>query len=67
MGNDPRGMTEALPIVQEYLRREKLAKLGYVSDMRTLSAWKADCFETIANKIAEVQAKKLKKSNKKGR
>jgi hypothetical protein len=61
VGNDPRGHTEALPIVREYLARERLSKIGYLGDINSLPAWKADCFEAIAVQIESVREKKNKK------
>ncbi len=54
-------VNEAAPIFHEYVMRKRLAKLGYVSDMSTLSAFKAECFYLIDVEVDDTQAKEAQR------
>jgi hypothetical protein len=59
--------TAAADMVALYAERKRLAKLGFTTDIGTLSSFTADCFLLIDTKIDELQAKELEKQRKKGR
>jgi hypothetical protein len=42
--------------------RQRLAKIGYSSDIANLPAWKADLFCLISGYIDQLQAEELKKA-----
>ena len=61
-------ITEAAPLVSEYLTRLKLAKIGYRFDPAKIDAEKADGFVIVADEIEKAEADETKKrAKKKGR
>lgn len=64
-GKDPRGRTDAYPIVQEYFERKALSEIGFTSDLGSLPAWKAKSFQAIASEIAAHREREFEKSRKK--
>jgi hypothetical protein len=55
---------EAAPLVAEYVQRMRMAKLGYQSDTKALSAFKGAAFSLIAEEIAKLQDADLKKKTR---
>jgi len=53
-------VNEAAPLVHEYNTRVRLAKLGYRSDLGSLSAFKAECFTLIDRTLDAERAKEAK-------
>lgn len=47
-------------IVHEYIQRQKLAKLGFVSDLSKLSAEKAEAFCLISSEVERLQNEDMK-------
>lgn len=55
----------SMPLFVEYFLRQRMAKLGYTSNINTLSAWKAESFGVIDLEIAGLKAEAAKKASKK--
>jgi len=57
--------TAAAPLLAEYIQRERLAKLGFVSDISRLPVWKAEAFCYISSNFDELYQKDLAQKRKK--
>jgi hypothetical protein len=57
----------AAPLMSEFLERKMLAKLGYTTDIGTLSSFKAHCFTLIQSTLNEEEDKQSKKKSKRVR
>jgi hypothetical protein len=53
------------PILREYLDRRRLKRLGFVSDLGKLPAWKVDALIYIDSKFDELLEKKAKQNGRK--
>jgi len=58
---------EATPLVNEYSQRLRLHKLGYVSDVESLSVFKVDAFCMISAEIDRLNDEEMKKKQKKAK
>lgn len=54
-------VNETAWIVNEYATRKRLAGLGYTTDIRNLSGFKAECFCIIEEEIEKTLAQEAKK------
>lgn len=54
---------EAAPFLAEYCQRKRLAKLGFVTNINELSAYKADIFSMIDAEIDSIQIEQSKRSH----
>jgi hypothetical protein len=52
---------EAAPLVYEYSARKLMAKLGYTTDLGSLSSFKAECFMIIDGEINKEREKQMKR------
>ena len=50
--------------MSEYITRQRLAKLGFTSDIGSLPSYKADAFIMISQLLDEEEKKELKKKGK---
>ncbi len=44
----------------EYIQRQRLAKLGFISDLSKLPAWKAEAFCLIGSEVDRLEIEKMK-------
>ena len=58
------GSNGATGLVQEFIIRQKLSKLGYSFDIDELSSFKAMCFGVIADEVAAQERAEMKKSRR---
>lgn len=53
------------PVVSEYIQRQRLAKLGYTSDISKLPTWKAEAFCLIGSEVDRLQSEDMKQKHNK--
>jgi len=56
-----------MPIVSEYIQRQRLAKIGITSLARDLPAWKGDAFVLISDEFDKLTEKELQKNRAKAK
>jgi hypothetical protein len=49
------------PLVHEYIGRQRLAKLGFTSDLSKLPSWKAEAFVFISSEVDRLQSEEMKR------
>ena len=52
------------PLLQLYHERKCLSKLGITQDVSEISAWEAQAYVTIENKINELEQKETKRGSR---
>ena len=64
-GNNP--ITDATPILADYLEMQRLAKLGITTDINAFDPDVIECFAMIASEIAKQEANDRKKQEQKSK